>query len=82
MEQKPDGGAFHIFELWNHGAAVGSKRMEYQDGCSYTKTRSDDSLDYAERCPWSGLCQLFPVENVYDGNGDLLAWNTGLFGKG
>ena len=80
--RNPFRGSFRFSYFWNYGAAVRSQWLEYQNGGSHAQARTDDSLDDAECCPWSGLCQLLPMENMHDGNGDLLAWNTGLFGTG
>ena len=36
--------------------------------------------DYAECCARGGFYQLFPLADVHDGYGDILAWDLGLFG--
>ena len=65
--------------------------MEQQSGANGWNNRmaaptpkpgTDDPVDHAERGPWSGLCQLFPLADLYYGDGDLLARDSGLFRKG
>ena len=64
-------GIFGIMEQqsgangWNTGMAAPTPRPDY-------------TLDHAEHRARRGLHRLFPVENLHDGNGNILAWHSGL----
>ena len=82
MEQefKRDPGYFP--DLWDHGAAVRSLRLEHKAGSAHTKAGTDHAVDHAVYRPWRRLYQLFQVENLYLWYGNVLAWDPGLFRKG
>lgn len=73
-----DGDTFGFAGLWHYGAAVRSKWVEYPYGGTDAAPGTDHLMDDAVDCAWSGLHQLLPLENVHDGDRNLLAWHSGL----
>ena len=53
--------------------------MEYPYGGTDAASGTAHLMDDAVDCTWSGLHQLLPLENVHDGDRNLLAWHSGLF---
>lgn len=52
--------------------------MEQRDRIFSTKTGANEIVGNAKYCSWSRLYQLFPVEDMHDGDGDILAWHIRL----